>query len=156
MQYSRVLWVLMAYISLPNLIPPPPNFKNIFPDVFGIHSWNMYCFRLAASLGSIWPCQPIVSDQWNYSNFDFILNLSDANKKICSLVPWQSLLLNDCFCEFKTLGRCALVTSFGIFKYMAAYSLTQFVSVMILYNFGSSLVCQFKIYFSYNCQYLNE
>jgi len=37
-------------------------------------------------------------------------------------------------------GRCALVTSFGIFKYMAAYSLTQFVSVMILYNFGTNLV----------------
>lgn len=37
------------------------------------------------------------------------------------------------------LGRCALVTSFGIFKYMAAYSLTQFVSVMICYNFGTNL-----------------
>jgi magnesium-transporting ATPase (P-type) len=38
-----------------------------------------------------------------------------------------------------TAGRCALVTSFGIFKYMAAYSLTQFVSVMICYNFGTNL-----------------
>ena len=32
-------------------------------------------------------------------------------------------------------GRAALVTSFGIFKYMAAYSLIQFVSVLILYWF---------------------
>lgn len=30
-------------------------------------------------------------------------------------------------------GRAALVTSFGIFKYMAGYSLTQFVTVMHLY-----------------------
>ena len=40
---------------------------------------------------------------------------------------------------FVCSGRCALVTSFGIFKYMAAYSLTQFVSVMICYNFGTNL-----------------
>lgn len=30
-------------------------------------------------------------------------------------------------------GRCALVTSFGIFKYMAAYSLTQFITVLLFY-----------------------
>ena len=36
-------------------------------------------------------------------------------------------------------GRCALVTSFGIFKYMAAYSLTQFVSVLLLYSIDSNL-----------------
>jgi hypothetical protein len=37
------------------------------------------------------------------------------------------------------LGRAALVTSFGIFKYMAVYSLTQFVSVIILYTIQSNL-----------------
>ena len=36
-------------------------------------------------------------------------------------------------------GRAALVNSFGIFKYMAAYSITQFTSVMILYNIKSNL-----------------
>lgn len=36
-------------------------------------------------------------------------------------------------------GRAALVTSFGIFKYMAVYSLTQFVSVIILYTIQSNL-----------------
>ena len=30
-------------------------------------------------------------------------------------------------------GRCSLVTAFGIFKYMAAYSITQFATVLILY-----------------------
>lgn len=36
-------------------------------------------------------------------------------------------------------GRCALVTSVGIFKYMAAYSIVQFASVLILYNIDSNL-----------------
>ena len=36
-------------------------------------------------------------------------------------------------------SRCALVTAFGIFKYMAAYSITQFVSVIILYEKSSNL-----------------
>ena len=31
-------------------------------------------------------------------------------------------------------GRAALVTSFGIFKYMALYSIVQFVSVLLLYS----------------------
>jgi cation-transporting ATPase 13A3/4/5 len=38
-----------------------------------------------------------------------------------------------------SLGRCALVTSFGVFKYMMAYSLTQFTSVLILYSILSNL-----------------
>ena len=36
-------------------------------------------------------------------------------------------------------GRCALVTSFGMFKYMAAYSLTQFSSVLMMYHFDTNL-----------------
>ncbi len=36
-------------------------------------------------------------------------------------------------------GRCALVTSFQAFKYMAAYSLIQFTAEMILYNINSML-----------------
>ena len=44
-----------------------------------------------------------------------------------------------CVPELIRQGRCALVTSFGIFKYMAAYSLCQFISVMILYDIGEPL-----------------
>uniref|UniRef100_A0AC35THH9 Cation-transporting ATPase n=1 Tax=Rhabditophanes sp. KR3021 TaxID=114890 RepID=A0AC35THH9_9BILA len=36
-------------------------------------------------------------------------------------------------------GRAALVTSFGIFKYMAGYSLTQFITIMQLYWLGTNL-----------------
>lgn len=35
-------------------------------------------------------------------------------------------------------GRCSLVTSFGVFKYMALYSLVQFVSVLLLYTVSVS------------------
>lgn len=31
-------------------------------------------------------------------------------------------------------GRTALVTSFGVFKFMALYSIVQFISVTILYS----------------------
>ncbi|KAH8298702.1 hypothetical protein KR018_009473 [Drosophila ironensis] len=43
-------------------------------------------------------------------------------------------------------GRAALVTSFGIFKYMAAYSLVQFISVMILYSIDSNLTDKQYLY----------
>uniref|UniRef100_A0A183C2M8 Cation_ATPase_C domain-containing protein n=1 Tax=Globodera pallida TaxID=36090 RepID=A0A183C2M8_GLOPA len=36
-------------------------------------------------------------------------------------------------------GRAALVTSFGVFKYMAGYSLTQFVTIMQLYWLNTNL-----------------
>ncbi|XP_075167305.1 polyamine-transporting ATPase anne boleyn isoform X2 [Haematobia irritans] len=43
-------------------------------------------------------------------------------------------------------GRAALVTSFGIFKYMAAYSMVQFISVMILYSIDSNLTDKQYLY----------
>ncbi len=36
-------------------------------------------------------------------------------------------------------GRAALTTSFGVFKYMAGYSLTQFLSVCLLYWLATNL-----------------
>jgi cation-transporting ATPase 13A3/4/5 len=36
-------------------------------------------------------------------------------------------------------GRCALVTSFSLFKYMALYSMIQFGSVIVLYHVGCVL-----------------
>lgn len=35
-------------------------------------------------------------------------------------------------------GRCALVTSFGLFKYMIMYSLIQFICIIILYTVNGS------------------
>ena len=44
-------------------------------------------------------------------------------------------------------GRAALVTSFGVFKYMAGYSLTQFVSVCMLYWVSITIIlCSIVMY----------
>ena len=45
----------------------------------------------------------------------------------------------SCVPELIREGRAALVTSFGIFKYMAAYSLTQYASVIQMYEIDSNL-----------------
>ncbi len=66
------------------------------------------------------------------------ISLSDAESSVAS--PFTSREPNiSCVPELVREGRCALVTSFGIFKYMAAYSLTQFVSVLMLYSIDSNL-----------------
>ena len=64
--------------------------------------------------------------------------LSDSEASVASPFTSRDASIN-CVPELIRQGRCALVTSFGIFKYMAAYSLTQFISVMILYEIGTNL-----------------
>lgn len=66
------------------------------------------------------------------------ISLSEAESSVAS--PFTSKNPNiNCVLKIIKEGRAALVTSFGIFKYMAAYSLCQFVSVMILYSIESNL-----------------
>ncbi|XP_066597773.1 polyamine-transporting ATPase 13A3 isoform X2 [Prorops nasuta] len=66
------------------------------------------------------------------------ISLSDTESSVAS--PFTSRETNiSCLLTVIREGRAALVTSFGIFKYMAAYSLTQFISVMILYSIESNL-----------------
>lgn len=42
-------------------------------------------------------------------------------------------------------GRCALVTSFSLFKYMAAYSMLQFFAVLILYYVRAHYIYFYRI-----------
>lgn len=66
------------------------------------------------------------------------ISLSEAESSVAS--PFTSKNPDiTCVLNIIKEGRAALVTSFGIFKYMAAYSLCQFVSVMILYSIDSNL-----------------
>ncbi|CAJ0587354.1 unnamed protein product, partial [Mesorhabditis spiculigera] len=60
------------------------------------------------------------------------ISLSDAEASIAA--PFTSNI-NDIRCVPMVIreGRAALVTSFGVFKYMANYSLNQFVTVMLVY-----------------------
>ncbi|KRY19137.1 putative cation-transporting ATPase W08D2.5 [Trichinella patagoniensis] len=66
------------------------------------------------------------------------ISLSGGEASIAS--PFTYKLANiDCVVSVIREGRAALTTSFGIFKYMASYSLTQFLSVSLVYWLGSNL-----------------
>jgi len=66
------------------------------------------------------------------------LSLSDAEASIAA--PFTTKVFEiKTFIRLLSEGRCALVTSFQCFKWMAMYSLIQFISVSTLYVFGSAL-----------------
>ena len=61
------------------------------------------------------------------------ISLSEAEASVAA--PFTSKIPNiSCIPTLMKEGRCALVTSFGVFKYMALYSFIQFISVLILYT----------------------
>ncbi|XP_055857682.1 polyamine-transporting ATPase 13A3 isoform X2 [Episyrphus balteatus] len=66
------------------------------------------------------------------------ISLSEAESSIASPFTSRNPTI-ACVPNVIREGRAALVTSFGIFKYMAAYSLVQFISVLILYSIDSNL-----------------
>ncbi|GFR84790.1 cation-transporting ATPase [Elysia marginata] len=66
------------------------------------------------------------------------ISLSEAEASVAS--PFTSKTPNiECVPRVVKEGRAALTTTFGVFKYIACYSLTQFVSVLILYWVGCNL-----------------
>ena len=66
------------------------------------------------------------------------VSLSEAEASIAS--PFTSKIPNiSCVLEIVKEGRCALVTSFSLFKYMALYSMVQYMSVLLLYSVRSNL-----------------
>ncbi|NXT84419.1 AT132 ATPase, partial [Zapornia atra] len=69
---------------------------------------------------------------------DVGVSLSEAEASVAS--PFTSRLPHiQCVPTLIREGRCSLVTSFGVFKYMALYSLVQFVSVLLLYTINTNL-----------------
>ena len=69
---------------------------------------------------------------------DVGLSLSDAEASIAAPFTSKNFEIS-CVLELIKEGRAALVTSFGCFKYMALYSMTQFCTVIILYSLRSNL-----------------
>merc|ERR1719158_863803 len=66
------------------------------------------------------------------------VSLSEAEASVAA--PFTSAVANiSCIPSLIKEGRCALVTSFGVFKYMALYSMIQFASVLILYSNKTNL-----------------
>ncbi|KAM4651586.1 polyamine-transporting ATPase 13A2 isoform 2-T5 [Discoglossus pictus] len=69
---------------------------------------------------------------------DVGISLSDAEASVAS--PFTSKINNiECVPTVIKEGRCSLETSFEMFKFMALYSFTQFISVVILYTVDSNL-----------------
>ncbi|KAM9505795.1 polyamine-transporting ATPase 13A2 isoform 1-T1 [Salvelinus alpinus] len=69
---------------------------------------------------------------------DVGVSLSEAEASVAS--PFTSKSDNiSCVPLLIREGRCSLVTSFSLFKYMALYSLIQFSSVLILYTEKTNL-----------------
>lgn len=67
------------------------------------------------------------------------ISLSEAESSVASPFTSKNATI-ACVPNVIKEGRCALVTSVAIFKYMAAYSLVQFLSVLIfLYSINSNL-----------------
>ncbi|CAH0389501.1 unnamed protein product, partial [Bemisia tabaci] len=65
------------------------------------------------------------------------ISLSDAEASAASAFTARTRGVHAVLAVLKE-GRAALTTSFGLFKYMAAYSLTEFTSVMLLYSQDSN------------------
>ncbi|KAM7404348.1 hypothetical protein PAMP_011704 [Pampus punctatissimus] len=69
---------------------------------------------------------------------DVGVSLSEAEASVAS--PFTSKVGNiTCVPLLIREGRCALITSFSLFRYMALYSLIQFCSVLILYTVKSEM-----------------
>ncbi|XP_071515719.1 polyamine-transporting ATPase 13A3-like isoform X8 [Panulirus ornatus] len=66
------------------------------------------------------------------------ISLSEAEASVAA--PFTSHTNNiECVPHIVCEGRCALTTNFSVFKYMALYSIIQFVSVLILYSAYTNL-----------------
>ena len=66
------------------------------------------------------------------------ISLSEAEASVAA--PFTSKVADiTCVPIIIKEGRCALVTSFGVFKYMALYSMVQFISVLLLYSLQTNL-----------------
>uniref|UniRef100_A0A669CQH3 ATPase cation transporting 13A2 n=1 Tax=Oreochromis niloticus TaxID=8128 RepID=A0A669CQH3_ORENI len=77
---------------------------------------------------------------------DVGVSLSEAEASVAS--PFTSKTENiSCVPLLIREGRCSLVTSFSLFRYMALYSLIQFCSVIILYTVKTSIADPQFLYF---------
>ena len=66
------------------------------------------------------------------------ISLSETEASVAS--PFTSKTPNiSCVIDVIKEGRCALVTSFNIFKYMALYSMIQYTSVLLMYWVGVNM-----------------
>lgn len=68
---------------------------------------------------------------------DVGISLSESEASVAA--PFTSNSDITCVPLLIREGRAALVTSFSCFKYMGLYSITQFATIILLYNYGGNL-----------------
>uniref|UniRef100_A0A4W3IYZ7 ATPase cation transporting 13A2 n=1 Tax=Callorhinchus milii TaxID=7868 RepID=A0A4W3IYZ7_CALMI len=104
-------------------------FPNLLPKVSHRAYFAIYCVGM---------CGDGANDCGALKAADAGISLSEAEASVAS--SFTSKINNiECVPILIREGRASLVTSFGIFKYMAMYSLIQFVCVLILYSINSNL-----------------
>ncbi|CAG0881036.1 unnamed protein product, partial [Darwinula stevensoni] len=101
------------------------NLSHVFFDENPSKMENHYIYLLHTIRIKFW--------FWALKTAHVGISLSDAEASVAA--PFTSRI-TDITCVPRVIreGRCSLMTSFGTFKYMALYSMVQFISVLILYT----------------------
>uniref|UniRef100_A0A674P855 ATPase cation transporting 13A2 n=1 Tax=Takifugu rubripes TaxID=31033 RepID=A0A674P855_TAKRU len=106
-----------------------------FPEYLPKNLFTLLLHRCSYRVGM---CGDGANDCGALRAADVGVSLSEAEASVAS--PFTSKSENiSCVPMLISEGRCSLITSFSLFRYMALYSLCQFSSVLILYTLKTNL-----------------
>ncbi|XP_061456915.1 polyamine-transporting ATPase 13A2 isoform X2 [Rhineura floridana] len=118
---------------LPKILVRATIFARMLPDQKTLLVQNLRDMNYCVGM-----CGDGANDCGALKAADVGISLSEAEASVAS--PFTSKIANiECVPIVIREGRCSLVTSFAVFKYMALYSLVQFVSVLLLYTISTNL-----------------
>lgn len=101
--------------------PPPPRTSPVSPTSSGTGSLLMVLDS------DIWEIRQNACYKLSHT-----IQSAHHNK---NMKHWAFLILMNSYClTFQREGRAALITSFCVFKFMALYSIIQYLSVTLLYS----------------------
>uniref|UniRef100_H2SUA3 ATPase cation transporting 13A2 n=1 Tax=Takifugu rubripes TaxID=31033 RepID=H2SUA3_TAKRU len=105
---------------------------------YGLIKENLFTLLLHRCSYRVGMCGDGANDCGALRAADVGVSLSEAEASVAS--PFTSKSENiSCVPMLISEGRCSLITSFSLFRYMALYSLCQFSSVLILYTLKTNL-----------------
>ncbi|XP_058408988.1 polyamine-transporting ATPase 13A2 isoform X3 [Diceros bicornis minor] len=127
--------VLMKHF--PNLLPKVLVQGTVFARMAPEQKTELVC-ELQKLQYCVGMCGDGANDCGALKAADVGISLSQAEASVVSSFT-SSVASIECVPMVIREGRCSLDTSFSVFKYMALYSLTQFISVLILYTINTNL-----------------